>query len=126
VKRKAITRSDDGWFNLRRVTGMKFRWPGRPVYGRAELANGIPVHGEEGGYPIRFTEGGAVPGERVVGILEEGKGITVYPIHSRKLQEFYDDLDRWIDITWDIEEDSPERFAADITVTAVTSPARWR
>jgi GTP diphosphokinase / guanosine-3',5'-bis(diphosphate) 3'-diphosphatase len=122
IKRKAITRSDDGWFNLRRVDGMKFRWPGRPVYGRAELANGIPVHGEEGVYPIRFAEGGAVPGERVVGILEEGKGITVYPIHSRKLQEFYDDLDRWIDITWDIEEDSPQRFAADITVTAVNEP----
>jgi guanosine-3',5'-bis(diphosphate) 3'-pyrophosphohydrolase len=122
VKRKAITRSDDGWFNLRRVDGMKFRWPGRPVYGRAELAKGIPGAGSNGGYPIRFAMGGAVPGERVIGILEPGVGITVYPIHSRKLQEFYDDLDRWIDITWDIKEDSAQRFPADISVTAVNEP----
>ena len=27
-KRKVIKRSDDGWFNLRRVMGLKFRWPG--------------------------------------------------------------------------------------------------
>ncbi|MDX2264139.1 MAG: bifunctional (p)ppGpp synthetase/guanosine-3',5'-bis(diphosphate) 3'-pyrophosphohydrolase [Hyphomicrobiales bacterium] len=122
VKRQAMTRSDDGWFNLHRVAGMKFRWPGRPVYGRADLAAGIPEPGAEGGYPIRFAEGGAVPGERVVGILERGKGITIYPIHSRRLRDYEDAPDSWIDITWDIKEDSTERFPADITVSAVNEP----
>ena len=27
-KRRTITRNDEGWFNLRRVTSFKFRWPG--------------------------------------------------------------------------------------------------
>ncbi len=123
VKRKVMTRgSEDGWFNLHRVAGMKFRWPGRAVYGRADLAAGIPEPGDAAGYPVRFIEGGAVPGERVVGILERGKGITIYPIHSTKLLEYEDNPDSWIDITWDIKEDSTERFPADITVSAVNAP----
>jgi len=122
VKRKVITRTDEGWFNLQRVTGMKFRWPGRAVYGRADLAKGIPVDGSQGGYPIHFAPGGAVPGERVVGILEPGQGIIIHPIHSPKLQDYEDQPDRWIDITWDIKEDSTQRFPADISVTAVNEP----
>ncbi|MBC8051191.1 MAG: bifunctional (p)ppGpp synthetase/guanosine-3',5'-bis(diphosphate) 3'-pyrophosphohydrolase [Chitinophagales bacterium] len=122
VKRMPMTRTDDGWFNLHRVSGMKFRWPGRAVYGRADLAAGIPEVGEEAGYPVRFIEGGAVPGERVVGILERGKGITIYPIHSKKLQEYEDTPDSWIDITWDIKENSSERFPAEISVSAVNEP----
>jgi RelA/SpoT family (p)ppGpp synthetase len=122
VKRRAITRSDEGWFNLHRVSGMKFRWPDKPVYGRADLAAGIPEEGGQPGYPVHFAPGGAVPGERAIGILERGKGITIYPIHSAKLREFEDAPERWIDVTWDIREDSTQRFPADILVSAVNAP----
>ncbi|MFZ1108966.1 MAG: bifunctional (p)ppGpp synthetase/guanosine-3',5'-bis(diphosphate) 3'-pyrophosphohydrolase [Rhodomicrobium sp.] len=122
-KRRTITRNEEGWFNLRRVTGFKFRWPGILAATEAEEGGkGIPIRGVNGASVIHFAEGGAVPGERIVGILDPGKGITIYPIHSPHLREFEDQLDRWIDVTWDIKEGATELFPARILVTAVNEP----
>ena len=122
-KRKVIKRSDDGWFNLRRVIGLKFRWPGSGAgNGAGDIMNGIPIRGTHGDLPIRFADGGAIPGERIVGILDPGVGITIYPIHSPKLRDYDEALERWIDVTWDIDESSPERFPAQIKVTALNQP----
>ncbi len=122
-KRRTITRNDEGWFNLRRVKSLKFRLP-------AILGNGpqeeegpvIPIRGANGTSIIRFADGGAVPGERIVGILEPGDGITIYPIHSPQLRAFEDQLDRWIDVTWDIQEGATELFPARIRVVALNEP----
>jgi GTP diphosphokinase / guanosine-3',5'-bis(diphosphate) 3'-diphosphatase len=122
-KRRTITRNDEGWFNLRRVTGFKFRWPGILAVTEAEEGGkGVPIRGANGASTIHFGEGGAVPGERIVGILDPGKGVTIYPIHSPHLREYEDQLDRWIDVTWDIKEGTTELFPARILVTAVNEP----
>jgi guanosine-3',5'-bis(diphosphate) 3'-pyrophosphohydrolase len=122
-KRRVIKREEEGWFNLRRVTNMRFRWPGS-VPGEHEMngVNGIPIRGARADLPIQFAPGGAIPGERIVGIFEPGKGITIYPIHSPLLKEHFDHNDRWIDVTWDIDEGSKELFPAQIRVTAVNAP----
>jgi RelA/SpoT family (p)ppGpp synthetase len=66
----------------------------------------IGVRGLNRDLPIRFApETGAVPGERIVGILTPGEGITIYPIFARSLQNFDDEPDRWIDLTWDTLDD---------------------
>ena len=121
-KRRTITRNDDGWFNLRRVTSFKFRWPGRDGDPENEDGRGIPIRGVNGISVIRFADGGAVPGERIVGILDPGEGITIYPIHSPHLRDFEEQLDRWIDVTWDIQEGATELFPARIRVTALNEP----
>jgi guanosine-3',5'-bis(diphosphate) 3'-pyrophosphohydrolase len=72
---------------------------------------------------VRFSpEGGAVPGDRIVGILEPGQGITIYPIQSPELARFDDEPDRWLDVRWEIEEESTERFPARIRVAAMNEP----
>ncbi len=125
-KRKAIKRSDEGWFNLRRVANLRFRWPGSVPEAHAANgvngANGVPIRGARSELPISFAPGGAIPGERIVGILEPGEGITIYPIHSPKLKDYFDHMDRWIDVTWDIDEGAHERFPAQIKVTAINEP----
>ena len=122
-KRRTITRNDEGWFNLRRVTSFKFRWPGLLTGSEdEESAKGIPIRGVNGASVVHFGEGGAVPGERIVGILDPGKGITIFPIHSPHLRDYEDQLDRWIDVTWDIREGATELFPARIQVTAVNEP----
>ena len=125
-KRKAIKRSDEGWFNLRRVANLRFRWPGSVPEQHAANGvngmNGIPIRGAKSELPISFAAGGAIPGERIVGILEPGEGITIYPIHSPKLKDYFDHMDRWIDVTWDIDEGAHERFPAQIKVTAINEP----
>ncbi|MEJ2125556.1 MAG: bifunctional (p)ppGpp synthetase/guanosine-3',5'-bis(diphosphate) 3'-pyrophosphohydrolase, partial [Alphaproteobacteria bacterium] len=120
-KRKTIKRSDEGWFNLRRASGLKFRWPGNAPPMANKMNGGVPIRGAKE-LPIAFGEGGAVPGDRIVGILQPGQGITIYPIHSPALKDYFEQLDCWIDVTWDIDESSPQRFPAQIKVTAINEP----
>ena len=121
-RRKVKRRTEEGWFGLGKVMGLKFRWPGSSGKERPEGLNGIPIRGLRGDLPVNFADGGAVPGDRIVGILTPGQGITVYPIHVNALKAFDEEPERWIDITWDIDEDDPQRFPAKITVMAMNEP----
>jgi len=80
-----------------------------------EKNNIIEVRGVDKNLPLQINvETGAVPGERIVGIFTPGEGITIYPIFARKLQEFEDQTDRWIDLAWgtDVSQDTyPARIA---------------
>ena len=44
------------------------------------LCGAAPIRGVSGDLPVRFAEEGAVPGDRIVGIVQPGSGITIYPI----------------------------------------------
>ncbi len=109
----------EGWFGLEGGRTMKFRVPGE-----AETSShSIPIRGISGDLPVQFaSEGGAVPGDRIVGILTPGEGITVYPIQSRELKEFDDQPERWLDVRWDINPDDPVRFPARIALTSLNEP----
>ena len=74
--------------------------------------------GLEGGRTMKLR----VPGDRIVGILTPGEGITVYPIQSRELKEFDDQPERWLDVRWDINPDDPVRFPARIALTSLNEP----
>ncbi len=120
--RKTRQRSENRW--LGKAMGLRFRWVGSAA--DANGANGpeaIPIRGATGDLPIRFApKGGALPGERIVGIMTPGEGITIYPIHARALQRFDDQPERWVDVTWDIQPESRERFPALISVTTYNMP----
>ncbi|MET0156469.1 MAG: bifunctional (p)ppGpp synthetase/guanosine-3',5'-bis(diphosphate) 3'-pyrophosphohydrolase [Methyloceanibacter sp.] len=121
-RRRKVKRNDEGWFGLRKVMGLKFRWPGSGERPREEDTSGIPIRGMRGDLPVSFAPGGAVPGDRIVGILTPGQGITIYPIHAEALKAFDEEPERWIDVTWDIDEDNPQRFPARISVTVLNEP----
>jgi len=111
---------EEGWFGLRRAVGMKFRVPGKSKNDRAPS---LPIRGIQGNLPVRYApDGGAVPGDRIVGILTPGEGITIYPIQSPALRAFDEEPDRWLDVRWDIDEDNQERFPAQIRVSAINEP----
>ena len=83
----------------------------------------IPIRGINGDLPVRFApNGGAVPGDRIVGILTPGEGITIYPIQSPSLKDFEDVPERWIDLRWDTDERAPQRFPARIQIKTVNEP----
>ncbi len=88
-----------------------------------EGKSSLPVRGLESDLPVRFApDGGAVPGDRIVGILTPGEGVTIYPIQSPSLKAFDDEPDRWIDVRWEIDPASNERFPARIMVSAINEP----
>ncbi len=117
---------EEGWFNLRNAAGMMFRLPGmggaRKKANEPEKSDAVPIRGARSDLPVSFAPEGAVPGDRIVGILQPGSGITIYPIQSPALTAFDDQPERWIDVRWDIDEEMKERFPARITVTAINAP----
>jgi len=115
-----------GWIESAR--SLNFRLPGRGRKERnSEAEDGgdkaLPISGTTGDMPIRFApEGGALPGDRIVGILTQGEGITIYPIQSPALTAFDNEPGRWVDVRWEIPDGSTERFPARIRVSAINEP----
>jgi GTP pyrophosphokinase len=114
----------EGWFGLARGRSLKFRMPG---FRGGDVSDApstpIPIRGINGDLPVRFSpKGGAVPGDRIVGILTPGEGITIYPIQSPALKDFEENPERWLDVRWDIDEAAPQRFPAQILVSASNEP----
>jgi len=83
----------------------------------------IPIRGINSGLPVKFApNGGAVPGDRIVGIITPGEGITIYPIQSPALKDFEEEPERWLDVRWDVDETTPQRFPARILIDNVNEP----
>ncbi len=116
-------RSEGGWFGMKKAEGLVFKVPGLKAPKGRDAKKSIPIRGLNGDLPVHFApNGGAVPGDRIVGILTPGEGITIYPIQSPALTAFDDQPDRWLDVRWDIDESQPQRFPAQIAVTAINEP----
>jgi GTP diphosphokinase / guanosine-3',5'-bis(diphosphate) 3'-diphosphatase len=89
----------------------------------ARNPSAIPIRGINAGLPVKFApNGGAVPGDRIVGIVTPGEGITIYPIQSPALKDFEEEPERWLDVRWDVDESTPQRFPARIRVDNVNEP----
>jgi guanosine-3',5'-bis(diphosphate) 3'-pyrophosphohydrolase len=113
-----VPKSESGWFGLKRARAVKFKLPETAENGAA-----IPIRGINTDLPVRFApNGGAVPGDRIVGIMTPGEGITIYPIHSPALKEFEDQPERWLDVRWDVDEKAPQRFPAQLSIQSVNEP----
>jgi (p)ppGpp synthase/HD superfamily hydrolase len=111
-------KTETGWFGLRKAKAVKFKVPVAFDQGAA-----IPIRGVNTDLPVRFApDGGAVPGDRIVGILNPGEGITIYPIQAPALKEFEDTPERWLDVRWDVDESTPQRFPARLAVQSVNEP----
>ncbi|MFT4277853.1 MAG: bifunctional (p)ppGpp synthetase/guanosine-3',5'-bis(diphosphate) 3'-pyrophosphohydrolase [Rhodopseudomonas sp.] len=95
---------------------------GKPIE-TGKVSPVIPIGGLHSGLPVKFApNGGAVPGDRIVGIVTPGEGITIYPIQSPALTEFEEEPERWLDVKWDIDESTPQRFPARLFVQNVNEP----
>ncbi len=124
------SRTMKGWLRLTRAASNKLRIGGSSSSSapRAEpqpetptgRGRSVPIRGVSDDMPVLFEEGGAVPGDRIVGVLAPGEGIRVFQIHSPRLQEF--EHERWIDVAWDVDPDNPQRFPALIVVTTPNRP----
>jgi GTP pyrophosphokinase len=85
-------------------------------------ASAIPVRGAASGSVLKFhMKTGAVPGERIVGILTPGEGIMIYPIFAEALEQFDSQPERWVDLAWGVAEEG-QRFPARIKLSLLNEP----
>ncbi len=109
-------------YGAKRSLAVKLKLKSEPPH-PARSASVIPVRGINSDLPVKFApNGGAVPGDRIVGIVTPGEGITIYPIQSPALKDFEEEPERWLDVRWDIDETMPQRFPARILVHNVNEP----
>ena len=113
-RRFGRAQAQDGWFKIDKVRSLKFR------AADSDILSAISIGGADQELPVTFEAGGALPGDRIVGVMSPGEGIRVFQIHSPHLKEFEEA--RWVDVTWDIDPDRPQRFPARISVTGVNAP----
>lgn len=78
------------------------------------LIPGMAVHMARCCHPL--------PGDRIVGIVTTGKGVTVHTIDCDTLETFADTPERWIDVSWDDGPQAPETQVGRIIVTINNEP----
>ena len=47
-----------------------------------------------------------LPGERIVGIVTTGKGVTIHTIDCDTLENFHSTPERWLDVSWDLDSET--------------------
>ncbi len=101
---------------------MRSIYPGATVRQRAEniLSRMRPRIGNSRGHsdpvPIKGLMPGLavhmagcchpLPGERIIGILAVGKGVTIHTIDCEILEQFNETPERWLDVAWESNADS--------------------
>ena len=113
-------RNEAGWFGTKTNKSLLFHVPGAShevdwkMMSRSGLHPDLPVH--------YAPNGGALPGDRIVGILDPDKSITVFPIQSPDLTAFDDQPERWLDVRWDLDDGERRFFPAKLQITAINEP----
>ena len=63
----------------------------------------VPIRGLTPGMAVHYAHCcHPLPGERIVGIVTTGKGVTVHTIDCETLVNFQDTPERWVDLSWDV------------------------
>ena len=83
----------------------------------------VPIRGLIPGMALHFA--GCchpLPGDRIVGIVTTGKGVTIHTIDCETLESFAETPERWLDVAWSSDERRRSMSAAS-TSRSPTSPA---
>ncbi len=90
---------------------------------RAEKSHAVPIRGLIAGMAVHFAGCcHALPGERIVGIVTTGKGVTIHTIDCETLEGFADMPERWLDVSWDVENDEQAAHVGRIHVVVNNEP----
>lgn len=95
----------------------------RPPVGQGRDA-AVPIKGLIPGMAMHFARCcHPLPGDRIVGIVTTGKGVTIHTIDCETLETFADTPERWLDVSWgDQDEKNPEAHAGRLNVTFQNIP----
>ena len=78
------------------------------------LIPGMAVHLAKCCYPL--------PGDRIVGIATTGKGVTVHTIDCMTLEAFAEAPERWVDVSWEVDDEGASTQVSRLNVTLANAP----
>src|SRR5437016_1740682 len=83
----------------------------------------VPIRGLIPGMALHFA--GCchpLPGDRIVGIVTTGKGVTIHTIDCETLENYADTPERWLDVAWKDAADVEHSHVGRISVTIGNEP----
>src|SRR5690348_12195305 len=83
----------------------------------------VPIRGLIPGMALHFA--GCchpLPGDRIVGIVTTGKGVTIHTIDCETLENYADTPERWLDVAWSKQGDPDQAHVGRIAVTIGNEP----
>ncbi|MBM3647298.1 MAG: bifunctional (p)ppGpp synthetase/guanosine-3',5'-bis(diphosphate) 3'-pyrophosphohydrolase [Alphaproteobacteria bacterium] len=94
------------------------------VRARNESGGQIAIRGLIPGMAVHFARCcHPLPGDRIVGIITTGKGVTIHTIDCATLESFSESPERWIDVGWDsVSEGVPGIYTGRLKVTVANQP----
>jgi len=82
----------------------------------------VPIRGLIPGMAVHYAHCcHPLPGERIVGIVTTGKGVTVHTIDCETLENFQDSPERWVDLAWEADE-TDEPYTGRLHVVVANEP----
>ena len=85
---------------------------------RKEFA--VPIKGLIPGVAVHFA--GCchpIPGDRIVGITNTGKGVTIHTIDCESLEKLADEPEKWLDVAWDAVSASVENHVGQLNIVLI-------
>ena len=74
---------------------------------RKGSVDAVPLKGLIPGMAVHYARCcHPLPGERIVGIVTTGKGVTIHTIDCDTLENFHATPERWLDVSWDLDSES--------------------
>ncbi|NIA66994.1 bifunctional (p)ppGpp synthetase/guanosine-3',5'-bis(diphosphate) 3'-pyrophosphohydrolase [Pelagibius litoralis] len=71
----------------------------------------VPIKGLIPGMAVHYAHCcHPLPGDRIVGIVTTGKGVTVHTIDCDTLESFHATPERWVDLSWDVDDGVEQRI----------------
>jgi guanosine-3',5'-bis(diphosphate) 3'-pyrophosphohydrolase len=90
---------------------------------RSGKAAPMPIKGLIPGMALHFARCcHPLPGDRIVGIVMTGKGVTIHTIDCETLESFADTPERWLDVAWEEGGEEVEERVGRLMVTISNEP----
>jgi GTP pyrophosphokinase len=85
--------------------------------------NAVPIRGLIPGMAIHYARCcHPLPGDRIVGIVATGKGVTIHTIDCETLESFSETPERWLDVAWDVDPANEDKHVGRLSVTIANEP----
>jgi GTP diphosphokinase / guanosine-3',5'-bis(diphosphate) 3'-diphosphatase len=91
--------------------------------GKRKTGYAVPLRGLIPGMAVHYA--GCchpLPGDRVVGIVTQGKGVAIHTIDCPTLESFAETPERWLDVSWNAEELDGEHHVGRIKLVVMNEP----